>query len=244
MFRLKTLASAVAASGAQTAQEMTTTPFLDGATAVAMFVPSADFAGTVVLQKSDDDGSTYSTAATFTRGTVSKALSKAGIAEGTNAATIAIAAPNGAGVDYMINGVLYHKADGDNIAMTAATAQAAETFAKYLVSLNAAGTVTITKGADAATSALALLPATPASEAAIGYIEIQTAAATTFTSGTTDLSAAGITDTYVDLFESTEESVVTRMPVDLSEVTLADLMRANATTLTNGSYSLHLLSGS
>ena len=45
-------------------------------------------------------------------------LSKAGLAEGTNAATIKTAAPNGAGIDYAIEGILYHKADGDNVAMT------------------------------------------------------------------------------------------------------------------------------
>lgn len=243
MLKLKTLASAIAVSGAQAALAMTTTPFLAGESAIAMFVPSSDFAGTVVLQKSLDDGENYTTVATFTRNTVSRALSSAGLAEGTNANTIQIAAPNGAGVDYMINGVLYHKADTNNIAMTALAAQAADTYAKYLVSLDAAGTVTLTKGADAASSALALLPATPANQAAIGYIEVQTTGVT-FTSGTTDLSAAGITDTYVNLFDNTEESVVTAVPLNVSEVELADLMRANGTTVTNGSYSLYLLSGS
>ena len=73
-------------------------------------------------------------------------LSKAGLDEGTNAQTIKIAAPNGAGVDYAINGIAYHKADTDNIAMTALPVQAAYTACLYLVLIDSAGTVSISKG--------------------------------------------------------------------------------------------------
>jgi len=104
-----------------------------------------------------------------------------------------------AAADFVIDGKIYTKAATDNITVTAGAEQAVSTFCKYLVSIIADGTVTVTKGTDAATSALALLPALPASSAPLGYVEIETDASTTFTAGTTNFSAAGITDTYVDL---------------------------------------------
>lgn len=118
----------------------------------------------------------------------------ANIAEGTNAATIKIQNA----IRYNLWGTYYDKAVTDSIAMTACAAQAAERYCFYLVSINAAGTVTVTKGTETTTDTC-VLPDTPANEKAIGAIKILTAAATTFTSGTTDLSAAGITDTYYDM---------------------------------------------
>jgi hypothetical protein len=126
---------------------------------------------------------------------LNRCFGAAGLAEGTNANTIQIAAA----VDYCIDGVVYLKAITDNIAMTALPVQAISTFCKYLVSIDAAGTVTLTQGNIAATAALALVPSLPADSAPLGYVQVATDAATTFTSGTTDLGAAGITDTYVNL---------------------------------------------
>lgn len=132
-----------------------------------------------------------------------RALSKAGVAEGTNTHTIKTAAPNGAGTDYTIGGQAYHLADTDNIAMTAAAAQAADTTAWYLVSVNAAGTVLITKGTETATASYSAstanqLPAVPAGNCPLAAMKVVTVAVT-FTSGTTDLSASGITATFFDL---------------------------------------------
>ena len=130
-------------------------------------------------------------------------LSKAGLAEGTNANTLKIAAPNGAGVDYAIDGLLYHKADVDNIAITACAVQADLTSCLYLVSLNAAGTVTITKGEEALTASLGVgreslrWPEVPAGNCPIGGFRVDNSGGT-FTSGTTDLGAATVTDTYYD----------------------------------------------
>lgn len=118
----------------------------------------------------------------------------AGLAEGTNANTLQVATA----FNYRIGNLIYTKAITDNIAMTALAVQAVSTFCKYLVSINAAGTVTLTKGTEVATDA-SVLPAVPASNCAVGYINVATDGSTTFTSGTTDLGAAGITDTYVDL---------------------------------------------
>ncbi|MCB1282362.1 MAG: hypothetical protein KDB18_12650 [Salinibacterium sp.] len=139
-------------------------------------------------------------------------LSKAGLAEGTNAATIKTAAPNGAGIDYAIEGILYHKADGDNVAMTA-TEQDGSTITVqpdlytclYLVQINAAGTISAVKGpqvlsADLAAGNAVLKWPTPLDgNCAIGAVKIVTDGGT-FTYGTTDLSGTGVTDTWYDLF--------------------------------------------
>lgn len=117
----------------------------------------------------------------------------ADVTEGTNANTIKTTDA----CSYTIAGVIYEKAATDNIAMDAVSAQADLTYRLYLVSINAAGTVAITGGTAVATDT-AVLPALPADSAPLAYFKIATSGAT-FTSGTTDLSAAGITDTFFDL---------------------------------------------
>ena len=118
----------------------------------------------------------------------------AGLAEGTNANTIKFANA----FSFSVAGQIYLKAITDNIAMTAAAVQAISTFCMYLVTIDTAGTVTITKGTELGTDT-AVLPARPANQAVVAAFKIATDGATTFTSGTTDLGAAGITDTYYDL---------------------------------------------
>lgn len=131
-------------------------------------------------------------------------LSKAGLAEGANDATIKQVAPNGAGIDYAIDGLQYHKADGDNIAITALAQQAALTTCLYGIQINAAGTYSMKKGDEVLTADLtagtAVLeyPVPDANNCMVGYLKIATAAATTYTNGTTDMSAAGITATFYD----------------------------------------------
>lgn len=136
---------------------------------------------------------------------ITACLSKAGLAEGTNANTIKTVAPNGAGIDYAINGYLYHYADTDNIAMTALAVQAADTQCLYGIWADDAGAISLTKGTEVTTVALdsgdatvLKLPADVADKCLIGLLKIVTVAVT-FTSGTTDLSAAGITDTFYDV---------------------------------------------
>ncbi len=134
---------------------------------------------------------------------VTGCLSKAGLAEGTNAATIQIAAPNGAGIDFAIDGVAYHKADTDNIAVTAHAQQAVSTSCLYLVQINAAGTVSTKKGTEQLTAGLGdnralQWPQPDDDQCPIGGYKIATNGSTTFTNGTTDLGAAGITDTLYD----------------------------------------------
>ncbi len=131
---------------------------------------------------------------------------KAGLAEGTNSATIKIVAPNGAGVDFGIDGLGYHKADTDNIAVTAHAAQAADTQCLYLVQLDSSGTLSTKKGEEKLTTAITdgqalQWPQPDADRCAIGGYRIKTVAVT-FTNGTTDHSAAGITATYYDFMGS------------------------------------------
>lgn len=130
------------------------------------------------------------------KGLLNRCFGKAGLIEGTNANTLKTATT----VAYSINGVAGSFAATDNLAMTACAVQPVSTYCKYLVSTLIGGsTVTTTKGNNAATAALALVPELPANSAPLGYFQILTDATTTFTSGTTDLGAAGITETYVDL---------------------------------------------
>jgi len=120
--------------------------------------------------------------------------SNALIAEGTSANTLKITNT----IYYDIWGTRYSKAAADNIAMTACAAQAATTYCFYLVSVDSSGSVTVTKGTES-TSDDCVLPACPSAQVAIGAFKIYTAAATTFTSGTDDLSKTGVTDTYYDM---------------------------------------------
>jgi len=123
-------------------------------------------------------------------------LSNGNLAEGTTANTIQIAAV----IDFMIGELLYSKAITDSIAMTACAVQAAGTTCMYLITLNAAGTVVITKGTEQITGSLGnlLWPTQPSNTAVIGAIKVATAT-NPFTSGSTDLSAAGVTVTYYNL---------------------------------------------
>lgn len=135
---------------------------------------------------------------------VTACFSKAGLAEGTNANTIKINAPNGAGIDYAIDGIMYHKADTDNIAMTALAVQADLTTCLYGIDIDSAGAVSICKGTAVTTTELSggqsvLQPPDPvASTCRIGLMKIVLSGGT-FTSGTTDLSGTGVTDTFYDV---------------------------------------------
>jgi hypothetical protein len=129
-------------------------------------------------------------------------FSSAGLAEGTNSATIKIAAPNGAGIDFAIHGVAYHKADTDNISVTAHSAQAALTKCLYLVQIDSAGTVSTKKGTEELTADMTAgkrvlhWPTPDANKCAIGGYKVALANAATFTNGTTDHSATDVTVSY------------------------------------------------
>lgn len=123
-------------------------------------------------------------------------LSSGKIAEGTNAGTIQTAAA----LDYLINEQLYSKAITDNIALTACTVQAAGTTVVYSLFVNAAGTVTTVKGAEQKTGSKQPLSwgIQPADTAMFGAIKVANAT-NPFTTGTTDLSAMGVTAIYYNV---------------------------------------------
>jgi hypothetical protein len=85
----------------------------------------------------------------------------------------------------------------DNIAMTPCNVQAVNTFCYYLVSANLAfiPVITVTKGTDN----IYALPTIPWGNIPIAVFKVTTDLVTTFTSGTTDLAAVGLTVQYFDL---------------------------------------------
>jgi hypothetical protein len=130
-------------------------------------------------------------------------VSKPGLTIGSSAAT---AVKNAAAFDFTINGVRYTKA----ISETAFAGtendvpSTGDLYGAWRLVIDAAGTITIQEAAandtGYATSALALagLPAVPADKAAVGTVTALAADGTAFDPGTTELSAANITDAYAD----------------------------------------------
>lgn len=136
------------------------------------------------------DLSALSTRSNLAKNTI--CLSKPTFAEGTNAATIKCNA-----FVYKIAGSVYEKATTDNIAMSSAAAQASGTVCLYGISINATGTVAVTKGTEG-TALGTSYPTLPSASVFAALMSVTTVAAT-FTSGTTDLSATGITAAFFDL---------------------------------------------
>lgn len=134
-------------------------------------------------------------------------LSKAGLQLGTtDDKDVDIAAPNGAGIDYAINGIIYHKADTDSAPITAGHEIAADYTAIILVLIDSAGTVSsvmgtavptanVTAGAD-----VLVFPEPTANTCPIGFLQVSNGSASTWTSGTDEFDASDITTYYRDLF--------------------------------------------
>lgn len=130
------------------------------------------------------------------------AFSRCGLAIGSAGATIDLAAPNGAGTDFAIDGYGYHKADTASIAITAHAVQAALYSCLYLVQITSGGTVSTKKGDEVLTAdvtagrAVLKWPEPDADNCPLGGYRVDCASGYTYTNGTTLLSATGITDTY------------------------------------------------
>jgi hypothetical protein len=93
---------------------------------------------------------------------------------------------------YIIDGVLYSKTSAE-VAFTATSHDVAEDkFAAFVLSIDAAGTVTITKSADAATLAEIVLPAVPADEVVVGMVIINPTGTGAFDASTTELDDATV----------------------------------------------------
>lgn len=145
------------------------------------------------------------------------ALNSGALAEGTNAATIQIATA----INYVIDGRFYQKAITDNIAIAYTgpevysqdsvarsggfTGQTGGSVRLYGIYLDSTGAVSIVPGPVQSVTKLANgevpleFPAPQRNKACIGALRVQVTAGTTFVPGTTDLSAAGVTDTFYNL---------------------------------------------
>ena len=125
-------------------------------------------------------------------------LTAAGLAEGTNSATFKTTNT----LTYTSNGVFKSKAATDNLTFTAGTALAASQACLFGVWITAAGTVSTTQGPiNAAGDPCPVPTQVTAGTTLVGLIKVTTDSATTFTPGTTDLGATGITDTYSDCMD-------------------------------------------
>ena len=132
--------------------------------------------------------------ATLLKNFINMCFTAVGGAKGTNAATVKTSNT----ATYICNGIQCSKGGTDNIAVPAGTVVPISSFCKFLVSLNAAGTFTVTQGVPAATAALALLPDCPALNTPVFYFQTATDD-DTFTPGTDSTDTEGITTTFVDL---------------------------------------------
>ncbi len=125
--------------------------------------------------------------------------------DGAKTGTNSFAAPNGAGIDFAIDGIGYHKADAATVApFTAAVVQPALTKCLYLVQIDSAGAISTVKGTAVLTADLTAgnkvlqWPRPAANKCPVGAVKITLASTATFTAGTTALDAANVTATYYD----------------------------------------------
>ena len=125
-------------------------------------------------------------------------LTAAGLAEGTNSGTFKTVNT----LTFTNNGVFKSKAATDNLALSTGTALAASQACLFAVWINASGTVTTTQGPIVAAGDPCPVPSqTTAGVTLVGLIKITTDSSTTFTPGTTDFSASGITDAFFDCMD-------------------------------------------
>lgn len=101
-------------------------------------------------------------------------------------------------INYSVDGLMYTKATAE-VAFTATTHDLADGYeAYYYLTINAAGTVTVTMGTEALSTVGATLDWSEAGAGTIiGAVHIATSGAA-FDAGTTELDAATVTDTYYD----------------------------------------------
>ena len=131
-------------------------------------------------------------------------LSKAGAAIGGTTTKVKSAAPNGAGIDFAIDGIMYHKADADNIWTLSGDDQTALYSRIYLLQLNASGTMSIVQGEEVLTanvtdlSDVLVWPAPTADTCVVAAVRVD-AGASAFVPGTTALTGGTVTVTYYDL---------------------------------------------
>jgi hypothetical protein len=122
-------------------------------------------------------------------------LTAAGLAEGTNANTFKTVNT----LTFTNNGVFKSLAATDNLTFSTGTALANSQACLFGVWVNTSGTVTTTQGPIVASGDPCPVPAqATANTTLVGLIKVATSSSATFTPGSTDLSATGITDTFYD----------------------------------------------
>lgn len=120
-------------------------------------------------------------------------FTSAGLAEGTNAATFKTANT----LTYTANGVFASKGATDNLTFSSgARAVPAASACLFAVWIDAAGNITTTQGPIVGSTEDCPVPVTVGGLSLVGLIRVVTDGSTTFTAGTTDLGASGVTDTY------------------------------------------------
>jgi len=129
-------------------------------------------------------------------------LRKAGLGIAGTADRVKFTAPNGVGTDFAINGIAYHLADGDNVDTGAAAVQAVDTTCLYLLLLDSGGALSTIKGDEVLNTNLTngtavQWPAPTTNKCPVGGVKVKTVAVT-FTLGTTNFDAAGVTETWYD----------------------------------------------
>ena len=125
-------------------------------------------------------------------------LTAAGLAEGTNSATFKTVNT----LTFTNNGVLKSLAATDNLVFNTGTALGNSQACLFAIWVNATGTVTTTQGPIVAAGDPCPVPSqTTASVTLVGLVKVTTSSAVTFTPGTTDLGASGITDVFYDCMD-------------------------------------------
>jgi hypothetical protein len=125
-------------------------------------------------------------------------LTAAGLAEGTNSATFKTTNT----LAFTNNGVFKSKGATDNLVFSTGTALAASQACLFGVWIDGSGNVSTTQGPIVAAGDPCPVPSqTTAGVTLVGLIKVTTSSAATFTPGTTDLSASGITDGFFDCMD-------------------------------------------
>ncbi len=125
-------------------------------------------------------------------------LTAAGLAEGTNANTFKTTNT----LTFTSNGVFKSKSATDNLAFSSGTALAASQACLFGVWIDASGNVTTSQGPIVAAGDPCPVPGAPAANRTlVGLIKVTTSSSGTFTPGSTDLSASGVTGAYYDCMD-------------------------------------------
>ncbi len=125
-------------------------------------------------------------------------LTAAGLAEGTNANTFKTANT----LTFTSNGVFKSKSATDNLTFSTGTALGNSQACLFAVWITSGGTISTTQGPIVAAGDPCPVPGqTTANTTLVGLIKVTTSSSATFTPGSTDLSASGVTGAYYDCMD-------------------------------------------